>query len=211
LYEGTLWQYRWFVPFDIVGIQAMMGGKSEFENQLDYFFKNELFNIGNQPDIQVPYLYNYTNSPWKTQQLVDQLLNKETNNWYGTHEKFEKPIVKKIFTATPNGYIKEMDDDAGTMSSWYLWSSMGLYPIFPGSTQLALTAPQFDKITIATKEKPIEIITKGRTSNSIYIQKVTWNNEEINSSIIDFNLISKGGKLQFELGDTPNKNWGKQI
>ncbi|GGD05901.1 GH92 family glycosyl hydrolase [Hyunsoonleella pacifica] len=210
LYEGTLWQYRWFVPFDMQGIQTMMGGKDEFENQLDYFFDNELFNIGNQPDIQVPYLYNYTNSPWKTQQLVDKLLNKVTNNWYGTHEKFETPIVKKIFTATPNGYIKEMDDDAGTMSSWYVWSTMGLYPLFPGSTQLALTVPQFDKITIKTKGKPLEIIINGRTPNTIYIQKVTWNGAEINSSIIDFNLISKGGVLQFELTDMPNTLWGKQ-
>ncbi|WP_181896404.1 GH92 family glycosyl hydrolase [Seonamhaeicola aphaedonensis] len=210
LYEGTLWQYRWFVPFDIQGIQTMMGGKQEFENQLDYFFSNELFNIGNQPDIQVPYLYNYTNSPWKTQQLVDKLLNKVTNNWYGTHEKFETPIVKKIFTASPNGYIKEMDDDAGTMSSWYVWSTMGLYPIFPGSTQLALTTPQFDKITIKTINKPLEIITNGRTANNIYIQRVTWNGEEINSSIIDFNLISKGGVLQFELTDMPNTFLGKQ-
>lgn len=210
LYEGTLWQYRWFVPFDIKGIQTMMGGKNEFENQLDYFFKNELFNIGNQPDIQVPYLYNYTNSPWKTQKLVDELLNKETNNWYGTHHKLEKPIRRKIFTNTPDGYIKEMDDDAGTMSSWYVWSTMGLYPIFPGSTQLALTTPQFEKITIQTQEKPLEIITKGRTSKNRYIQNVTWNGEEINSSIIDFNMISKGGVLQFELTDKPNKNWGKQ-
>ena len=210
LYEGTLWQYRWFVPFDIKGIQTMIGGKDEFENQLDYFFENELFNIGNQPDIQVPYLYNYTNTPWKTQRLVDQLLNKETNNWYGTHHKLEQPITRKIFTNTPNGYIKEMDDDAGTMSSWYVWSTMGLYPIFPGSTQLALSTPQFDKITIKTNDKPLQIITNGRTSKKIYIQKVTWNGEEINSSIIDFNLISKGGILQFELTDTPNKDWGKQ-
>lgn len=65
LYEGTLWQYRWFVPFDITGIQELIGGKDIFESQLDYFFENELFNIGNQPDIQVPYLYAYTNSPGK--------------------------------------------------------------------------------------------------------------------------------------------------
>ncbi|WP_147678038.1 GH92 family glycosyl hydrolase [Algibacter pacificus] len=210
LYEGTLWQYRWFVPFDIQGIQTMMGGKDEFEKQLDYFFNNELFNIGNQPDIQVPYLYNYTNSPWKTQALIHKLLNEKTNNWYGTHEKFKTPIVKKIFTATPDGFIKEMDDDAGTMSSWFLWSSMGMYPIFPGSTEVALTAPQFNKITIKTNSKPLEITTSKKGLNNIYIQKVTWNNKIVNSSIIDFNTISKGGVLHFELGDKPNKQWGKQ-
>ncbi|MBD0777417.1 glycoside hydrolase family 92 protein [Maribacter sp. ANRC-HE7] len=209
LYEGTLWQYRWFVPFDINGIQSLMGGKDVFENELDYFFENELFNIGNQPDIQVPYLYAYTKSPWKTQKLVDELLNKETNNWYGTHEKLNEPFTRKIFTPTPDGFIKEMDDDAGTMSSWYVWSSMGLYPIFPGSTELALTAPQFDKVTIKTSNVPLQIIVNGRSPENIFIQEVTWNGDEINSSIIDFNLISKGGVLQFELGDQPNKNWGK--
>ncbi|XCF05985.1 GH92 family glycosyl hydrolase [Tamlana crocina] len=210
LYEGTLWQYRWFVPFDIQGIQTMIGGKQEFENQLDYFFDNELFNIGNQPDIQVPYLYNYTSSPWKTQALTHKLLNEKTNNWYGTHEKFKAPIVKKIFTATPDGFIKEMDDDAGTMSSWFLWSSMGLYPVFPGSTELALTTPQFDKVTIKTKGQPLEITTSKNGGNNIYIQKFTWNGKAVKSSIIDFNTISKGGVLHFELGDKPNKQWGKQ-
>ncbi len=209
LYEGTLWQYRWFVPFDMEGIQNMVGGQQVFESQLDYFFDNELFNIGNQPDIQVPYLYNYTDSPWKTQALIHKLLNTKTNNWYGTHEKFEKPIFKKIFTNTPDGYIREMDDDAGTMSSWYVWSTMGLYPIFPGSTELALTTPQFDKITIQTKDKPLQIIANGLSSENIYIQQVTWNGAEINTAIVDFNMISKGGILRFELGDKPNKHWGK--
>ncbi len=208
LYEGTLWQYRWFVPFDIEGIQDVMGGKAIFENQLDYFFDNELFNIGNQPDIQVPYLYAYTNSPWKTQKLIDQLLNKKTKNWYGTHEKFEVPVEKKIFTATPRGYIREMDDDAGTMSSWYVWSAMGLYPVFPGSTKLALTTPQFKKITIKIAEKPLQIIANEYSSENKYIQKVTLNGKEIKSSFVDFNLLVKGGTLQFELGNQPNKSWG---
>ena len=111
------------------GIQELMGGKDIFENQLDYFFDNELFNIGNQPDIQVPYLYAYTNSPWKSQKIVHTLLNEETNNWYGTHEKWEQPHTRKIFQNNPEGYIREMDDDAGTMSAWYVWSSLGFYPI----------------------------------------------------------------------------------
>nr|WP_299340610.1 GH92 family glycosyl hydrolase [Allomuricauda sp.] len=208
LYEGTLWQYRWLVPFDINGIQKMMGGKKEFENQLDRFFEEELFNIGNQPDIQVPYLYAYTESPWKTQKLVHTLLNEETNNWYGTHEKWSTPITRKIFKDDPEGFVKEMDDDAGTMSSWYIWSTLGLYPIFPGSTEMALTTPQFKKITIETTEKPLQIIAKELSEENIFIQKVFWNGAEINTSIIDFNSVAKGGTLIFELGNTPNKNWG---
>ncbi|OQY00307.1 MAG: hypothetical protein B6I20_08945, partial [Bacteroidetes bacterium 4572_117] len=84
LYQGTLWQYRWFVPFDIKGIQKKLGGKQIFEDQLDYFFDNNLYNVGNQPDIQVPFLYNYTNSPWKTQRLVHKILTKPTINRYGS-------------------------------------------------------------------------------------------------------------------------------
>lgn len=206
LYEGTLWQYRWFVPFDIPGIQDLIGGKDTFENQLDYFFENELFNIGNQPDIQVPYLYAYTDAPWKTQKLIDKLLNQKTNNWYGTHEKFENPIIKKIFTATPDGYIPEMDDDAGTMSSWYLWSTIGLYPVFPGDTKLVLTAPQFDKVTIKIGGKNLQIVTKNRSKENIYIQKTSFNDAVLKSCFVDFKDLVKGGILEIELGNKPMIN-----
>ncbi|WP_421918736.1 GH92 family glycosyl hydrolase [Marinifilum sp.] len=208
LYEGTLWQYRWFVPFDIDGIQDLLGGKEIFENQLDYFFENELFNMGNQPDIQVPYLYAYTNSPWKTHRLVNTLLTEETNNWYGTHKKWEKPLTRKIFADSPKGYIKEMDDDAGTMSAWYVWSAMGFYPVHPGDTEMVITAPQFDKMSIALPNGKLEIETKRASEKSIYIQKVVFNGEELNSCFIDFNQLIKGGRINIELGDQPNKNWG---
>lgn len=206
LYEGTLWQYRWLVPYDIKGIQKLMGGKKEFEEQLDYFFQNGLFNIGNQPDIQVPYLYAYTNSPWKTQELVNRLITKETNNWYGTHKKWETPSTRKIFMPTPHGYIKEMDDDAGTMSAWFICSALGLYSVFPGSTDLAITTPLFENITIKTAGGPLQIMANGLSNENIFIQNVSWNGSPINSSIIDFNLIANGGVLRIELGNTPQTN-----
>lgn len=209
LYEGTLWQYRWFVPFDIEGIQKLLGGKTIFENQLDYFFDNELFNIGNQPDIQVPYLYAYTNSPWKTQRIVHQLLNEKTNNWYGTHEKWDKPHTRRIFQDSPEGFIKEMDDDAGTMSAWYVWSTIGFYPVFPGSTQMVITAPQFDKITINLPGESLEIEVIRPSEKSIYIQRVGFNGEDHPSCFIDFNQLTKGGKIEIELGEKPNTLWGQ--
>ncbi len=208
LYEGTLWQYRWFVPFDITGIQKLVGGKESFETQLDYFFDNELFNMGNQPDIQVPYLYAYTNSPWKTQKVVHSLLTEKTNNWYGTHKKWEKPLIRKIFTDSPKGYIKEMDDDAGTMSAWYVWSAMGFYPVFPGDTQMVISAPQFDKININLPKGKLEINTKKTSEKAIYIQKVEVDGKPWNTCFINFNQLIEGGKIDIELGETPNKNWG---
>ncbi len=208
LYEGTLWQYRWFVPFDIKGIQSMVGGRKKFEAQLDYFFDNELFNIGNQPDIQVPYLYAYTNSPWKAQRLVNTLLTKPVNNWYGTHKKWNSPIHGKIFKDKPEGYIKEMDDDAGTMSSWYIWSYIGLYPVFPGSTDMVINTPLSKRTCVKLPNGELEILAEGLTNEAIYIQKVYWNDKELDSCFIDFNELTKGGTLKIVLGDRPNINWG---
>ncbi|UOB16115.1 GH92 family glycosyl hydrolase [Abyssalbus ytuae] len=203
LYEGTLWQYRWFVPFDIDGLQALVGGKKDFEEQLDYFFKEELFNIGNQPDIQTPYLYNYTASPWKTQQLINKILTRETNNWYGTHHKLKTPVTKKVFTDTPEGYIAEMDDDAGTMASWFIWSSIGLYPICPGEPVLAITSPLFNRTVIKTKSEDLEIIAHNLTKKAIYIQKITLNGEPLENFFISFNKIKNGGKLELFMSEKP--------
>lgn len=204
LYEGTLWQYRWFVPFDISGIQRMVGGEKYFETQLDYFFENELFNIGNQPNIQVPYLYFYTKSTWKTQRLIDQLINKTTNNWYGTHEKWGSPDTRKIFTDTPDGFIKEMDDDDGTMSSWFVLSAMGLYPEFTGSTKFLIISPQFDAVSIQLPEnKTFCIKTLKQNEQSIYIQKARLNGQEIQKLMIDYKDVMRGGVLDLILGDSP--------
>lgn len=135
-------------------------------------------------------------------------MNEETNNWYGTHEKWEKPLFRRIFQDSPEGYIKEMDDDAGTMSAWYVWSAMGFYPVFPGSPQMVITTPQFDKITVNLPAGKLEIETVKQTEKSIYIQKVEINGKEHNSCFIDFNRLVKGGKIRIELGENPNKSWG---
>ncbi|HKJ43661.1 MAG TPA: GH92 family glycosyl hydrolase [Sunxiuqinia sp.] len=208
LYEGTLWQYRWFVPFDIEGVQKMVGGKAHYEKQLDYFFGHELFNIGNQPDIQVPYLYAYTDSVWKTQRLVHRLLTEPTNNWYGTHEKLKVPVRRTIFTNTPDGYLPEMDDDAGTMSSWYVWSAMGLYPVFPGDTKLVISTPLFQKTIIQMGENQLVIEAKGLSDKNSYIQKASFNGTDLHTCFIDFNTIKNGGVLKLVMGLEPNKSWG---
>ncbi len=201
LYEGTLWQYRWFVPFDIPGIQSIMGGKGKFEAALDEFFQQGYFNIGNQPDIQVPFLYAYTDAPWKSQELVHQILTEPTENWYGTHEKFKKPVIRKVFTDNPDGFIKEMDDDGGTMSAWFVWASMGLYPICPGSPQFIINTPLFEKITIQMGSNPLIIQAHRKDPDDQYIQQVKFNNQQLNSVFIDANQLMKGGQLEIFLGE----------
>nr|WP_282055825.1 glycoside hydrolase domain-containing protein [Maribacter luteus] len=88
LYEGTLWQYRWHAHYDVDGMVDMLGSKALYTEQLEYFFDNHLYNHGNQPDIHVPWMFNYSNKPWLTQKWVNQILTKEMEQHYGTHGKW---------------------------------------------------------------------------------------------------------------------------
>ena len=209
LYEGTLWQYRWFVPYDYKWIENTMGGQKEAVLQLDYFFKQNLFNIGNQPDIHVPFLYYAFNEPWKSQKLVRKILLEPTVNHYGTHEKWKEPYIGKVFKATPEGYIPEMDDDAGTMSAWFVLASMGLYPKNVGETSYWILPPVFDEVDIELADnKSFRIINRKESDKDIYIQKVILNGQPYTKSWIDYQDIQNGGTLELTLGKTPAKNWG---
>jgi putative alpha-1,2-mannosidase len=141
LYEGTLWQYRWFVTWDVPGLMELIGGEEEFVDQLTHFFDKDLYNHGNQPDIHAPFLFNFSDSPWKTQKWVNQILTKDMIQWYGTHDKWDEPYTGKIYKNSPQGYLFEMDEDMGTMSSWYVLSAIGIYPQNVGEPYYHLTSP----------------------------------------------------------------------
>jgi len=210
LYEGTLWQYRWFVPYDFKWNENEMGGREETVAQLDYFFGNNLFNIGNQPDIHVPFLYYELGEPSKSQKLVRDILLNPTVNYYGTHQKWDKPYIGKVFKDDPEGYIPEMDDDAGTMSAWFLLASMGLYPRNIGETSFWILPPVFDEVKIQLSEnKSFKIINRKKSENEIYIQKAVLNGEPLLNSWIDYQDIQNGGTLELILGTNPSEHWGK--
>ena len=209
LYEGTLWQYRWFVPHDTSWIIAELGGNDEFAKQLQYFFDNELFNIGNQPDIQAPFMFNFVNHPWRTQDILHKIIQTKTNNWYGTHKKKKKPFFRKVFQATPKAFIKEMDNDAGTMSGWYLFTVLGFYPAIPGEPVYTLHTPQLKSASLSlAKNKVFKIITDKDPKTNPYIDSVTLNGKTLNRSWITHQEIVQGGEIVFNLVDKPNKNWG---
>ena len=196
LYEGTLWQYRWSVPWDVAGMIRMMGGKKEFVRQLEYFFEQDLYNHGNQPDIQAPFLFNLGNRPDLTQKWVNRILTKPMPQHYGTHKKWEVPYHSKIYKTSPDGYIPEMDDDAGTMSAWFVWASMGLYPLCVGSSNYQLSTPIFDHIIIHLPEgKKFEIRNKGFSDSSYYIKSAKLNGKNLGKSELDHAQIARGGKL----------------
>ena len=210
LYEGTLWQYRWFVPFDYNGIAAMVGGPDSLSSQLAYFFDHNLYNHGNQPDIQAPFLFNILGQPWLTQQWVHKILAEPMDQYYGTHDKWEKPYRGLIYNNRPEAYIPEMDDDAGTMSGWYVLASMGLYPACVGKPVYLISTPLFDSVKLHVKS-PFLVTTQRKGAKDKYIQKAFLNGEPLDRCFLYHDEIVQGGTLHYELGDRPNPSFGQEL
>jgi predicted alpha-1,2-mannosidase len=212
-YEGTAWQYRWNVLHDLPGLIDAMGGTKNFVDSLSYFFENNLYTAGNQIDLHAPFLFNSAGAPWETQKWVRKILTEPITQRYGTHNSFTKPIFDRIFKNTPDGYLKEMDDDYGCMSSWYALSAMGIYQICPGNPVYQLTAPIFKKVTIHLDStfytgNEFSIEANGLSKENYYIQSATLNGAPLNRCWLSHDEITAGGKLVFEMGSEPNKNWG---
>ncbi|RIH65569.1 glycoside hydrolase family 92 protein [Mariniphaga sediminis] len=210
LYEGTLWQYRWHVQFDVDGIIEMIGSKEKYAEQLEFFFDNHLYNHGNQPDIHVPFMFNFGTKPWLTQKWTNKILTKSMIQYYGTHDKWPEPYRGRIYKAEPAGYFPEMDDDEGTMSGWYVLASMGFYPVLVGEPVFQLSTPIFEKITIRLPHnKKFTIEVKGLSDQNFYIDTVELNGQPFSKSNISHKDIIDGGTLTFNVSDTPNKKFGR--
>jgi len=212
-YEGTAWQYRWNVLHDVPRLIDVLGGKKNFVDSLTYFFENDLYTAGNQIDLHAPYLFNSAGAPWETQKWVRKILTEPITQRYATHNFFTEPIFDRIYKNTPDGYLEEMDDDYGCMAAWYAMSAMGIYQIFLGDPVYQLTAPIFEKVTINLdqnfyKGKEFSIEAKGLSNENYYIQSATLNGESLNRCWLSHEEITAGGKLVFEMGSEPNKNWG---
>ena len=127
-HEGSAWNYTFYVPHDILGFAKLMGGNKKFVDKLQRVFDEGLYDPANEPDIAYPYLFTYfKGEEWRTQKIVRELISKH-------------------YSDKPNGIPG--NDDCGTMSTWLIFSMMGLYPDCPGSTSYALTAPVFDRVTL---------------------------------------------------------------
>ena len=189
LYEGTLWQYRWAVPFSTDKLIELDGGPDKFVEHLSYFFENNLYNHGNQPDIHAAFLFNKAGRPDLTRRWVKEILTQPMIHRYGTHDHFDRPYYGKAYNAAPEAYIPEMDDDDGTMSAWYVLASMGLYPLTPGTDQYEICEPLFDKVVIdmgnhknfTIRKKSIEGIDHSTCGI------IELNGKEITQTYIHFN------------------------
>jgi len=199
--ESNAWQYLWSVQHDINGLISLFGSNENFNRKLDTFFSMDpsitgpkyigvvgtigQYVHGNQPSHHVAYLWNYSGEPWKTQ--------------YWTRQ-----ICEQLYRPGPGGLCG--NEDMGSLSSWYILSSMGFYPVTPGSPVYSIGSPLFGKTTIRTAEGVEFIIeAKNNSSENRYIQSATLNGEVLNIPEISHADIMKGGRLTFVMGPEPNK------
>mgnify|MGYP002391335817 CR=1 FL=1 len=212
-YEGSKWQWRWNVLHDVPALIEKFGGEAPFVKELKYFFENDLYTAGNQIDLHAPFLFNYAGASWLTQKWVRKILTEPIVQKYGTHDFFTEPIFDRVYKATPDGYLEEMDCDYGCMAAWFNMASMGLYQVCPGDPVYQLTAPIFNEVSINLDKSVYEgekftIKANNLNDKNIYIQSASLNGEPLYHSWLKHEEIIKGGKLVYEMGPEPNKEWG---
>ena len=179
--EGTYKNYFWMVPHDLESLIDTIGGKDFAEKRLDQLFErldaryeDDWFASGNEPDFHVPWIYNWTNSPEKTSLTIDR-------------------IHREMYNTTSSGLPG--NDDLGTMGAWYVLSSIGLYPIIPGTAGFSLNLPQFESIKIDLPTNKLTI--KNESEELKTIKSVHLNGEKFNSLWLELNKIDGGGIIQF--------------
>ncbi|OXB03304.1 GH92 family glycosyl hydrolase [Flavobacterium pectinovorum] len=203
--EGNAWQHSWFVPHNVDDFITLHGSNEVFTKRLEQLFteSSEItgsnvsadisgligqYAHGNEPSHHIAYMFNHANQPWRTQYWVRHILDTQYNT-------------------TPNGLSG--NEDCGQMSAWYVFSSMGLYPMNPASGEYEIGSPIFEKAKINLEGGKSFVIEAENVSNkNFYIQSATLNGVPFNTTVITHKQILQGGILHFVMGAEPNKNWG---
>jgi predicted alpha-1,2-mannosidase len=203
--ESNGWQATFLNQHDVYGLIAAMGGDAKFEQKLDALFTASSvlpkdappdisglvgqYAHGNEPSHHVAYLYAYCGAAWKTQAMVRRLLT-------------------EMYKDDPDGIIG--NDDCGQMSAWYVLSALGLYPVDPVSANYVLGSPLFDRAEMRVGAgKTLVVEARGNAADRPYVQSVTWNGRPWTKSWIAHADIVRGGRLVFEMGATPNRDFGR--
>ncbi|HVJ36370.1 MAG TPA: GH92 family glycosyl hydrolase [Stenotrophomonas sp.] len=202
--EGNAWQYSWYVPQDVAGLAAAHGGSEALLKRLDDVFDAKVdpktfehmeditgligwYAHGNEPSHHVAYLYAYAGQPWRTQARLKQIMDTQ-------------------YAARPDGLAG--NDDLGQMSAWYVFSTLGFYPVAPGSNQYVIGRPFLPKATLnLANGRHFSVIAEGLDNRHIYIGEVTLNGKPLPRAWISHEEILAGGELRFRMQATPNKTW----
>lgn len=202
--SGNIWAYSAYTPHDMQGAIQLHGGKKKYSAWLDKIFTDTLaiggaqhvdisgfigrYGHGDEPGHHMPYLYNYVGQPWKTQKYI--------NN-----------VVTNMYFDKPDGLIN--NEDLGQMSAWYIFSTLGFYPVAPASLNYQLGAPYYETATIKLESgKTFTVKAENLSDENFYVQSVRLNGEPYNKTFITYNDIIEGGILEFTMGESPNTVWG---
>jgi predicted alpha-1,2-mannosidase len=210
--EGNSWHYTWSVFHDVAGLVRLMGGRKAFVDKLDAvwtlppvfdesYYGEVIHEIremqiagtgqyahGNQPIQHMIYLYDYAGAPWKTQYWAREVMN-------------------RLYRATPDGYCG--DEDNGQTSAWYVFSSLGFYPVTPSSPQYALGAPLFPEAVLHLENgRSVTIRAPGNSDARRYVDSLRINSRKVERNWIDHAELMRGARLDFGMSDKPNLRRG---
>ncbi|MBL0737037.1 GH92 family glycosyl hydrolase [Flavobacterium sp. GN10] len=203
--EGNSWNYSLYVPQDPADMIQLMGGNEKFKVRLDSLFNMHLpdkyfenteditrdgiignYVHGNEPSHHVVYLYNWTDSPWKSQDKI-------------------RMILKKMYRNGADGLGG--NDDFGQMSAWYIFSSLGFYPVAPGSDEYALGSPLLKNAILNLENgKTFEVETVNQSDKNVFVSKVLLNGKQLEKPFLKHADVINGGKITFYMSNKPNKN-----
>ncbi|MDJ0345159.1 lectin [Streptomyces sp. H10-C2] len=192
--EGTAAQYTPMVPFNLQALIQSRGGTAAYSGYLDGLLSgltapdSTHADLSNEPSVEVPWEYAYLGQPWKTQKVV-------------------RDVQQKLYFNAPVGSFG--NDDLGAMSSWYVWSELGMYPETPGTDTLVLGSPVFPtaRVTLGNGHT-LTINAPAAATGSPYVQGLKVNGTASNQPWTTFSKLSGGATLDYDLAATPNTSWG---
>ncbi|GHE29655.1 alpha-1,2-mannosidase [Sphingobacterium griseoflavum] len=206
MYQGTIRQYRWNVPYDLVGLTKLIGGKATLSKQLDDFFDHYYFNRANEPDIQSPTLYYASDKPWRYQSLVQELaLDTVVQYYFNDNSRGIDPFIDRIYKNEPKAFVRTMDDDAGAMSGWFVMTALGLQQPLVGAPVYYLSVPLFQSISIGKGNHTLSITVHHFKPENRYIQRVRLNGKDLNRLWLTHDEIAKGGHLEIDATEQPSE------
>lgn len=202
--EGNAWNYSLYVPHQVDQMIKMMGGKAKFSEHLDSLFTMQIddkyfahteditrdgiignYVHGNEPGHHIPYLYNWTDQPWKTQERV-------------------RMIMQTMYSNTVDGLCG--NDDAGQMSAWYVFSALGFYPVCPGSDQYAIGSPLIKNATINLENgQKVYIEVRNQKPGNVFVEKITINGIKIENNYLLHKDLMEGSRIIFYMSSNISK------
>ena len=206
--ENNGWTYRWDVQHNVGDLVRLLGGREAFVKALDATFAEPLgkakydyvaqlpdstglvgqFVMGNEPSLHIPYLYNYAGAPWKTQKRVRSLL-----------ETFFRNDLQGI----PG------DEDGGGLSAFVVFSSLGFYPVTPGTGTYNVGSPLFRRATVRLANgKSFTVDAPNASRDAKYVQSARLNGKPLDRPWFTHDDLANGGRLELTMGARPNESWG---